>query len=123
MLRRKRVGLLIWGTIFLIASGIFFATDEAAGFIVGLFVLTGAILMLVFGILNVISVTKHNNTLVAENLDYRAQCPNCARDINARVQDFRPHGRFPEGFIYCPICKKPVSKNAFQPYRRDTEDI
>ena len=123
MLRRKKVGLVIWGTIFLIASGLCFAADNAAGFIIGLFILAGAILMLVFGVINIVSVTKNNNILIRENLDYRGQCPNCARDIHARIQDFRPHGRYPEGFIYCPICKKPISRNAFTPYRRDAEDI
>ena len=119
MLRRKKIGLLIWGTIFLVASGMCFASDNAGGFVIGLFLLAGAILMIVFGIVNVVSVTKHNNILIRENLDYRCQCPNCARDIQARIQDFRPHGRFPEGFIYCPICKKPISRNAFKAYRRD----
>ena len=119
MLRRKKIGLIIWGAILLVGAIGMFGTDEAFGFILGIFLLAGAILMITFGIINAVSVTKYNKTLLAQNIDYRCQCPSCGKDIQARIQDFRPHGRFPEGFIYCPICKKPISKNAFRPFRQE----
>ncbi len=119
MLRRKKIGLVIWGTIFLILAFGMFGTNESFGFALGLIFLAGAILMLTFGIINIVSVTKHNKTLLAQNIDYRCQCPSCGKDIQARIQDFRPHGRYPEGFIYCPICKKPISKNAFRPFKQE----
>lgn len=117
MLRKKRVGLIVWGTIFLVVSFALFLTRDAVAFSIALFVLAGAILMLVFGVINVASATRYNNILLAENLTFRGNCPYCNRDIQCTIRDFRLHGRYPEGFLYCPVCRKPISKNAFQAYR------
>ena len=120
MLQHKRVGLIIWGAILTAAGFIMFvsgAADEIGGLIItGLLILAGGIIMLVFGILNAVKVTRYNNELINDGKSYTTNCVKCGRVISAQTKDFRPHGRFPEGFIYCPVCKAPISKNAFTEY-------
>lgn len=117
MLRKKRIGLIIWGAILFFTS-LFFLSD-GDGRIAAFILLPGGILLLVFGIINVVSVTKHNNILISETPNWQGNCPNCNREVRCSIRDFRPHGRYPEGYIYCPICKKPISKNAFNPYQEN----
>lgn len=120
MLQHKRVGLIIWGAILTAIGFIMFVSGAADGIgaliIIGLMILAGGILMLAFGIVNAVKVTKYNNDLINDGKSYTTNCVKCGRVISAQTKDFRPHGRFPEGFIYCPVCKAPISKNAFTEY-------
>ena len=125
MLRSKKIGLVVWGTILFVISVVLFAIPEEFTTVIGLFILAGAILMMVFGVLNIVSVTKYNNILLSdnENVEYHANCTFCGREIQCTIREFRPHGRFPEGFVYCPVCKNPVSRNAFNAFRRQDAGV
>lgn len=117
MLKRKRIGVIVWGVILFGISGIFVLMcleSNASGIVLfpGILLMV-SLVMVIGGIINAVSVTKYNNELLRRGTKYLANCPFCKKDIKCTIADFRPHGRYPEGFIYCPVCKKPVSKNAF----------
>ena len=123
MLQRKKIGLIIWGAILLGIGIIILASSMSTGYMrvpgvnagtyIGLAFAVGGGLMLGFGIKNAVSVTNHNSEIKNDGLLHITPCPYCGAEIRARSSDFRPHGRFPEGFVYCRVCKKPVSRNAF----------
>ncbi len=123
MLQRKRIGLIIWGAILLgiglivlagsAGSGYMRIPTTNAGTFIGLGFIVGGGLMLGFGIKNAVSVTSHNSKIINDGLVHITPCPYCGAEIRAKSSEFRPHSRFPEGYIYCRVCKKPVSRNAF----------
>ena len=131
-LKRKRVGLIVWGIILISLSLAFFlsaistfiqegqnmegAIAAISMIIIGLFALAGGIVMLIAGILNATKVSRYNRQVLEEEKRYYYSgiCPFCQRTVNCEYADFNPHKRYPEGFIYCPICRKPISRNAFQ---------
>ena len=116
MIKKARVGLIIWGAILVVISIIFAGLGSSAAdfFIIFGVLFVGGAIMIVFGILNVVKTSKYNNELLAKSGMFNGVCPSCRSQITASVKDFKPHGRYPEGFIYCPVCKKPISKNAFK---------
>ena len=117
MLRGKRIGLIVWGVILGSGSIALFALDDEVATGIGLVNLFGALMMIIFGIVNVVSTTKYNNILLSQSpTDFIGKCPSCFNEIQCTIRDFRRHGRFPEGYLYCPVCRKPISKNAFRPY-------
>ena len=115
MLRGKRIGLIVWGTILSVGSFALFAVDDEVATYAGIVNLIGAALMIIFGIVNIVSATKFNNIMLSGNTDFIGRCTTCNNEIQCTIKDFRPHGRFPEGFLYCPVCKRPISRNAFRP--------
>ena len=57
---------------------------------------------------------SYNNPLDVDNRVMIAHCPKCSRQIQAKnPAQFSTHKNFPEGFMYCPYCRKPVSIRAF----------
>lgn len=123
MVKHKRVGLIVWGCIFILISiagaiGILASpVDEPAAMLIVLPFFIGGVIMLAFGIRNAVLVTKNNSQVKANDDLYVTQCFRCGREIRAELKHFRPHGRYPEGFIYCPVCRTPISKRAFSVYR------
>ena len=127
MPKRKRVGLVVWGSI-LVTMGLFLLLSVAVtknGWSMrsgmemttfALFLLLGGGILLGFGIRNFVLVSKYNNALENENagITYCMNCFYCNYPVSVTYRDFQPHRRYPEGFIYCPFCKRPLSKNAFQ---------
>ena len=134
MLKRKRIGLIVWGVIFnavgfLLVMWIvmnedrylnsIYSQNRAEGMfwiLIGIMLAAGGMIMLIFGILNAVRVTRFNNKILAETnrLTYYATCFGCGYRISARYNDFTPHSRYPDGFVYCPVCRKPLSFHLFQ---------
>ena len=82
----------------------------------------GPIIILVIGILLILLyVYRRNNIETSNRLFLRryagkvlvTTCFYCGHQISAHAEDFSAHRRYPEGFIYCPVCHKPLSINAF----------
>ncbi len=119
MLRGKRIGLIVWGIIFLFVSLALYSVGNGFASAVASINLIGALLMIIFGIVNVVSATKYNNLMLRQNLHYNCVCPSCAKNIDCDIKSFRRHGNFPEGFVYCPVCKHPISRNLFNVTRED----
>ncbi|MBQ7173400.1 MAG: hypothetical protein IJR88_04715 [Clostridia bacterium] len=123
-LKSKKIGLIIWGAILIVISFMVFfyasySNDDTVApiaNIIGLCMLPGGILMIVGGIINAVKVTQYNRRVIEEEnrYYYSGVCPFCQYAITCELSAFSPHRRFPEGFIYCPVCKKPVSKRVFQ---------
>ncbi|MBR3039475.1 MAG: hypothetical protein IKI20_02295 [Lachnospiraceae bacterium] len=112
MYRRTKVGLIIWGAII---SGVGAIVLAAGGGIAGAIVLGFGCCFLIPGIILAITTSVHNNNVKTDNAgcSYVANCIYCGHPINVKVGSFQPHRNFPEGYVYCPVCKKPISKNAF----------
>ena len=137
MLKRKKVGLIVWGVILSAIGGVLiplmmmsapdFFSDSGNRSSLVFWIVTavmlaiGGTLMLVFGIVNAVKVSRYNNRILSETKDliYIATCFNCGYQISAKYMDFTPHSRYPEGFVYCPVCKKPCSRNVFRAYKQE----
>lgn len=39
---------------------------------------------------------------------FKTKCPHCGRELSYARNNIRPHHRWPNGFLYCPGCKRPV---------------
>lgn len=54
---------------------------------------------------------------------YRITCPNCrtVTDYTDRQLDFRPW--FPDGFVYCPRCRKPLRHNEIYAINPDGTNV
>ena len=115
VMEHKKIGLIVWGAIMAVIGLIFLSTGRGvAGFIVlGLMFLAGGGVMLAFGIRNAVLVTRKNTALLNDGKLYAAYCPYCRSEIRAQTRNFAVHRNFPEGFMYCPVCRKPISRNAF----------
>lgn len=123
MLKHARVGLIVWGAILLVGSLISiiavsselngYSNDAAIFMILLILIMLGGAIMIVFGIINVVKTSNYNREILNQNIVYYGFCPHCGTRLDCTIRDFRQHGRFPEGFVYCKVCKKPVSKNAF----------
>ena len=61
------------------------------------------------------NVQKHNDEYSKKYKDkrYITTCFNCKREVKVRPEQFQPHRNYPEGYVYCPFCRKPLSKRAF----------
>lgn len=121
MMQRKRVGLIVWGAIFCFIALVCLFTiwPLAIPFAVG------GVLFLVFGIKSSARVSQNNEAVMADNRTFYGRCHHCGREVTAQSRNFMLHGRYPEGYVLCPICKKPLSKNAFvvmtdQPYTQQS---
>ena len=117
MLKRTRVGLIVWGMI-IIFFGIMFlclSAEDKSWLIVGGIITAGGLGLLVPGIILAIKVKVDNKRLIEENagFSYVTTCPFCGRPVGCKIQDFRFHKRYPEGFVFCSICKHPISRSAF----------
>ena len=139
MLKRKRTGLIVWGAVLnrigvLLVMWIvmnedrylnsIYSQNRAEGMfwiLIGIMLAAGGMIMLIFGILNAVRVTRFNNKILAETnrLTYYATCFRCGYRISAKYTDFVPHSRYPNGFVYCPVCRTPCSINIFTAYKKD----
>lgn len=105
-------GLSLVVLLALLASGEY-DTDSLLAvftfFVLGLCLLGG-------GIAVSASAKKHNNNLIkTQGRSAGLECPACKYKISVDVSSFLPHRNFPEGFVYCPACKKPLSIRLFKP--------
>ena len=39
---------------------------------------------------------------------FKAKCKYCGKEITYGRNNVRPHRRWPNGFVYCPGCKRPI---------------
>lgn len=125
MLKHAKVGLIVWGCILLLGSLIALIAmydsfsygdgGVAAFVILIILIMLGGAIMLVFGIVSTVKASNYNREILNRNVIYYGFCPHCGTRLDYTIKDFRPHGRYPEGFAYCKVCKKPVSRNAFHP--------
>lgn len=123
-LQPTRPGMIVWGIILILIGTIILAaflpsakvvnTRAIIIFLGGLFILAGVIL-LIAGIIFNAKRGSANRQVYAQNRDkiMVGTCVHCHNPVSARIVDFRTHKNYPEGFIYCPICKKPISVRAF----------
>ena len=42
---------------------------------------------------------------------FKTKCPYCGRELTYDRRNVRPHRRWPNGFIFCPGCKRPIGHN------------
>lgn len=59
------------------------------------------------------SNNKRIKPIKAPKSAYYVECPYCDFGIRYDSDDVRSHRRWPNGFIYCPNCKKPVGFNKY----------
>lgn len=59
------------------------------------------------------SNNKRIKPIKAPKSAYYVECPNCNFGIRYDLGDVRSHRKWPNGFIYCPNCKKPVGFNKY----------
>ncbi len=130
MIKRKKIGMIVWGSILFVIGTVFMlgciinatsrygyrGNDNIVFLSLGILFYVGAALLLAFGIRNVVLVSKNNRRVEEENrgILYQTNCFTCGAPVQVDIYAFQPHGRFPEGFVYCPYCKRPLSKNVFQ---------
>lgn len=154
MLLRSRKSYIIWGIVLIAVGWIscafinrLLSQHESGGgssaitvygillFLFGAVVFAG-FLILAGGIIYNIYVTAHNNRVFDENEDveYLATCIYCGNDVIANLRNFRFGRNYPEGYVACPFCKKPCSRNLFdviteedgdsaeEPFEEETEE-
>ena len=135
---RKKTGLIVWGAI-LLGFGLLFMLSSLTNivrisavksyydmrylglssfyFLMALSVnlAIGGGVMLGFGIRNAVLVNRQNGVTLAEarKYAYNATCFRCGTAVNCTGTNFAAHPRYPEGFVYCPVCRTPLSKNLF----------
>ena len=127
MYKKKRTGLIVWGGILLTvgllvaaaAVGSTVTKTEKVGDILSMvssafMLLSGGGIMLTFGIINAVKVSRYNNELKNKDVRYTARCTFCGYELICSPEHFRPHRRYPEGYTTCPACKKPLSLNLFK---------
>lgn len=134
MLKRKRIGMIVWGSI-LLCIGLYMlilsyavSTESPASvaflpvLIIGGMITAGGLLLIIFGIINAVKTSRYNNEVMRRNEIFTANCIYCGRSLTCTARNFRFHRRFPEGYTTCPYCKGNISRNAFgvsagyQPY-------
>ena len=103
----------------------------AIGFLVGIVGLLGhyngalivGIIFLGVGVLLLILYGAANSRANEYNEQYLkpyegkvlvTNCHFCHHTVQCYAEQFREHRNFPEGFVYCPVCKKPLSIKAFR---------
>ncbi len=113
MLKRMNFGWIIWSGIFLL-FGLFSISSKNTAYL-GIISLVISAIFVIVGIKNCIQTAKENKRIEEKyrGLVFRTNCIHCGYFIEADLHSFQPHRNYPEGFVYCPVCKKPVSKNAF----------
>lgn len=42
---------------------------------------------------------------------FETKCPHCGKKLSYSRENVRAHVRWPNGFIYCPGCKRPIGHN------------
>lgn len=52
---------------------------------------------------------------------YEIQCPLCKTRVQYMLDDVKYHRRFPEGYIYCPNCRRPMSHSTATAIELDKE--
>ena len=53
------------------------------------------------------AVKVENTTPIHRSDRFKVQCRRCGRELSYCRRDVLSHRRWPNGFIYCPICKTP----------------
>lgn len=126
MLKRKSKGWFAWGTVSMISAvfwgflGIEMIFDMKyleLGLIVsipGLISLALAVFLFVMGGVKASRVNKHNARMRDLGEIDECECPYCRITNRVKRIEFMSHRRYPEGFVYCKSCKKPISYNAFK---------
>ena len=123
-MKKHHNGIWIFGTIILIIGAIqlIVAIHKHNGItflmILGILGLCLGLALIVSGLVTSISATRYNKRYLQEHRDkiFIATCHHCHNEVECSAEDFEEHRNFPEGFVYCPICKKPLSANAFDEY-------
>lgn len=121
-MKRKRIGMIVWGVI-LLGIGLFIlitgniATQGSKKIILFIWLcsiplITGTFL-LSFGIIDTVRATRYNNEILKRNELYVTNCIYCGRLFSRTAKYFRFHRNFPEGYTNCPYCKRHISKNTF----------
>ena len=108
--KKGHVGLIIIGSIFALIGA--YCTYIH---ISGLIILGPALIMIALGIVFTVIANKNNNKICSLYHDkiLSTTCIYCGHPVSTNIYRFRLHRRYPEGFIYCPVCKKPLSRYAF----------
>ena len=88
--------------------------------IINIFILVAGVALLVIGIILTAKSLIHNSKIreAYQDTEWYGNCIYCHSQIRCEVQNFFPHRKYPEGFAHCPVCKKPVSRNALQSIKK-----
>lgn len=138
------------GPIVLMIIGIFFLLLGIAGFLIAFFVdirysvffmllrcskfdliiysaliSFPALIVTIVGIVKYVSAKKYNKSFLLEyrNKIFATTCFHCGYEVDGFAQDFVKHRHYPEGYMSCPVCHKPLSLNAFEIYDCEGEYV
>lgn len=136
ILQRPYTGMLISGGILTFIGGIAFIIFNLLGLnlpfftvftffqIIIIFILVAGIVLLVIGIVLTVKSLSHNSKIreAYQDTEWYGNCIYCHSPIHCEIQNFYPHSKYPEGFTHCPICKKPVSRNALHAVKKGSHE-
>ena len=73
------------------------------------------------GIVKDVRVAKNNRQIENDSKEWccRCICIYCHNTVYSELTEFASHRNYPEGYIYYPYCKKPLSKNLFEYIRAE----
>ena len=116
MLRKRKIGLIIWGSILTVLAlplTIAFAIVGNEGWIIALVVLIPGVALLISGSVNSIIVSSYNRQLIKNGAGptYIARCNSCNVEFTVRETDFKKGRENPEGIVRCPNCRRQISKH------------
>lgn len=112
-MRSVSKGVWITGSIFIV-FGLFLLMSPIRMLSIIFFALGG--ILFIVGIINAITTSKYNERYLQryQGKAFITTCHFCNHEVICRAEDFREHRNYPEGYVYCPVCKKPLSINAFR---------
>lgn len=115
MLQKYNKGLIIWGIILSVLGTIVSRLHRSASIFFCIIFFSMATIFIIIGVITNIKIYNHNKIVKEDDKkwQYQTECIYCHQTITCIPSDFKPHYRYPEGFVYCPYCKKPVSKRVF----------
>ena len=89
-----------------------------------IFILVAGIALLVIGIVLTAKSLSHNSKIreAYQDTEWYGNCIYCHSSIHCEIQNFYPHSKYPEGYMHCPICKKPVSRNALHALKKGSHE-
>ena len=132
MKRTSKVPVVFGIILFVIAFLIFLFTigsndssTRLGGLILALLFFIPCIILFISAGVSSNRVQKENEEFSQKYEDKRfvTTCFNCGHEVTARAEQFAQHRNYPEGFIYCPICRKPLSIRAFKVVYKDQKSL
>lgn len=109
--------LIVFGTLGLIV-GFSGDGDKYALIIFSFGPLLAGIIMTIIGLVKYFSAKRYNEAFVSQYQDkiFVATCFRCGHEVECLAEDFSEHRLYPDGYVYCSICRQPLSFQIFDAY-------